>query len=210
MRFRIWGIQFTLLHSLPYLFAITKGFWVFNIPRLISITNMTTPEQALVLVFDKESNQFKLDLGWDRCEIVVRNRYVKFARSIQWVQAILGKIMSPALIDTRSIRIFPTKHGSLAIYLASGYSYYSRLPMFKFKPVSGYTYYVIHPDGTISDRREYVAITSRAKCPTMEDAVVLIVELLDLSATIGDDIREILAQSTELLAQTKVTINKLE
>ena len=61
-----------------------------------------------------------------------------------------------------------------------------------------------------TDRREYVAITSRAKCPTMEDAVVLIVELLDLSATIGDDIREILAQSTELLTQTKAVIKKLE
>ena len=164
----------------------------------------------MVLVFDKESNQFKLDLGWDRCEIVVRNRYMKFARSIQWVQAILGKLTTVGFIKAASERTFTTKHGRLSIYLADGYSYYSRLPVFKFKPVSGYTYYVVHPDGTISDRREHVAITSRAKCPTMEDAVVLIVELLDLSATIGDDIREILTQSTELLAQTKAVIKKLE
>ena len=210
MKFNIFGIVIGLFVTLPYIVAYCNGIWSFGIPRLFYITNIKTAEQAMVLVFDKESNQFKLDLGWDRCEIVVRNRYVKFARSIQWVQAILGKLTTVGFIKAASERTFTTKHGRLSIYLADGYSYYSRLPVFKFKPVSGYTYYVIHPDGTISDRREYVAITSRAKCPTMEDAVVLIVELLDLSVDFGDELRAILAQSSDLLAQTKAVIKKLE
>jgi hypothetical protein len=210
MRFRIFGIQVTLLYSLPYLFAITNGFWIINIPRLISITNMTSPEQAMVLVFDKESNQFKLDLGWDRFEFVLRYGRIKFACTVQWVQLILGTLVSVGHIKATSERTFPTKHGQLSVYLADGYSYYSRLSLFKFKRVSGYTYYIVRLDGTIADRREHVAITSRVKCPTVEDAAALIVELLDITETLGDDIRAIMVQSASVTAETKAIINKLE
>lgn len=210
MRFRIWGIQITLLYSLPYLIAISNGFWIINIPKLISITNMTSPEQAMVLVFDKQSRQFKLDVGWDRFEIVLLTRRINFSRCIQWVQLLLGNIITPCAIKASSERTFAARHGQLSVYLADGYSYYRRLPMFKFKPVSGYTYYLVHTDGTIFDRRAYVAITSRVKCPTMTDAVDIITELLDISVNIGDEIKSILSQSKPLVAETTSIIKKLE
>lgn len=210
MRFRIWGIQFTFLSSLPYLFAISNGIWIINIPRLLSITNMSSPDQAMALVFDKESPQLKLDIGWDRFEFVLRYRNINIKVLKPWVQWVLGELLSHASVDLGSKHTFVTKHGKLDVYLATGFSYYGRLPFIKFKRTDGYTYCLWYTDGTVSDRRQHVAIMSRVKCPDMDAAAAMITELVDITADIGAELESVLKQSAELLAQTKVTINKLE
>lgn len=180
MKFNIFGIVIGFFVTLPYIAAYCNGIWTFGIPRLFYITNIKTPEQGVMLVFDKHSRQFKLDIAWDNFTFVLKAGYFNINLFIPWVQVILGEKKTEVILEDESPEQFETMYGKMTVYKARSYTYYSYIRFIKFDKTTGWTYLLIEPDGYVDDVREHQCITNKRRvCETHSEAAIMLTEFID-------------------------------
>lgn len=180
MKFTIFGILIGFFTTLPYIVAYCNGIWSFGIPRLFYITNIKTAEQGVILVFDKRSHQFKLDIAWDNFTFVLKTGYFDINLFIPWVQLLLGEKKTQVILEEASGESFLTKHGNMTVYKACGHMYYNYFRFIKFNKTAGWTYHLIDNSGKVTDRREHLCITNRNKAKTYAEASLFLEEFIDI------------------------------
>lgn len=192
MKFNIFGIVIGFFVTLPYIAAYCNGVWTFGIHRLFYISNIKTPEQAAILIFDRHSKQFKLDITRDNITFVLKTGYFDINLFIPWVQVILGEKKTKVILQSESPKQFETKHGKMTVYKARSYTYYNYFRLVKFRKTLGWTYLLIEPDGYVDDVREHQCITNKRRvCETHSEAAIMLTEFIDC-------IRGTCAEITEL------------
>lgn len=198
MKFNIFGIVIGFFITLPYIAAYCNGAWTFGIHRLFYISNIKTSEQGVMLVFDKHSRQFKLDIAWDNFTFVLKTGYFDINLFIPWVQVILGEKKTEVILEDDSPEQYETMHGKMTVYKARSYTYYSYIRFIKFDKTTGWTYFLIDNDGKVTDRRNHMCITNRNTCKTYSEAAIMLTEFIDC-------MRDMCAEINEL----NKTINKI-
>lgn len=193
MRFKFFGIQFIFLIKIPFVIAICNGRFIFNIPSLFTITNVNTIEDSVLVILDNESDQFKLDIGWDKFALIlIKAGVVNINISFKWVQWLLGDKKTNCVVDYGTAKTYHTSCGEFTIYEATSDSRYSRLPFIKFNKQEGYTYTRLSPEKEFHDNRKLLAIISRVKCPTSQKACELISDMYRIMPIFARDVKQVI------------------